>query len=488
MSWNHWMTRGALGLTLATIALAPWVAPGRTAEAATLTVTKTADTNDGVCAADCSLREAINAASAGDIVSVPAGTYTLSIAGVGENAGATGDLDVLVNLTIDGAGAGLTTIDGGALDNVIEVVGTASLTLDGVTVRNGAGNGVNATSGNVTVNSSSITDNAGGGINTYGGNVSVANSTIGGNSNTGINTYSGNVSVDGSTVTNNGGGGINTYAGNVLVDASTVNVNGGGGVNTSGGNIDVTGSAIDGNSNTGINTSSGDVSVDGSTVIENGGGGVNTSGGNIDVSDSTVSGNSDSGLNTSSGNVLLDGSTVSDNGDNGVSTSTSGIAVVNSTISGNFDTNVYTSSGAIQLTNVTVANSLDGDGVANGGGTTTMLNTIVAGHGGEGADCSVAGTIGGGYNLDGDGSCPFGGSGNISSIVFASSSARAQESGKIRISRPSASIARVSLSSVTICSISGSMSGCAETISVLVAASAWMSTGFLVRSSTGRTA
>ena len=37
------------------------MAPGRTAEAAT-DRPRTADTNDGTCASDCSLREAINAA------------------------------------------------------------------------------------------------------------------------------------------------------------------------------------------------------------------------------------------------------------------------------------------------------------------------------------------------------------------------------------------------------------------------------------------
>lgn len=391
MSWNAGMIRGGLGLALAVIALTPWASPARMAEAATLTVTKTADTNDGTCDSDCSLREAINAAGSGDNVSVPAGTYMLSIAGAGENAGATGDLDVLVNLTIDGAGAATTIIDGGALDYVMEVRGTASLTLDGVTVRNGG---------------------FAGGINTYSGNIDVTNSRVTGNPGTGINTYSGNVSVTGSTVDLNDDGGINTYSGNVSVTGSTVDDNGWG-INTYAGNIVVTDSTVDANRNTGINTYSGDVSVDASSVSDNGGG-INTSSGNVSVGSSNVVDNTDTGINTSSGNVSLDGSTASENDGSGVNTGGGTILAVNSTVSGNADTNIDTSSGIIDLTNVTVADSHDGDGIRNGEGSTTMTNTLVSGHGEESSDCSIAGTIGGGHNLDSDGSCDFGGAGNIS--------------------------------------------------------------------------
>ena len=48
------------------------------AQAATLFVTKTADTNDFFCDADCSLREAIGTAASGDTINVPTGTYTFN--------------------------------------------------------------------------------------------------------------------------------------------------------------------------------------------------------------------------------------------------------------------------------------------------------------------------------------------------------------------------------------------------------------------------
>src|SRR5207245_7110351 len=48
----------------------------------TFTVTKTTDSNDGACNADCSLREAVlasNATAGSNVINVPAGTYNLSV-------------------------------------------------------------------------------------------------------------------------------------------------------------------------------------------------------------------------------------------------------------------------------------------------------------------------------------------------------------------------------------------------------------------------
>src|SRR5438046_1414468 len=45
-----------------------------------------------------------------DTITLPAGTYTLAIAGAGEDAAATGDLDITGSLTINGAGAATTII------------------------------------------------------------------------------------------------------------------------------------------------------------------------------------------------------------------------------------------------------------------------------------------------------------------------------------------------------------------------------------------
>src|SRR4051794_25172010 len=56
---------------------------------------------------------AANAAAGPDIVTVPAGTYTLSNGGANEDACATGDLDITGQLTITGAGSATAIIQAG---------------------------------------------------------------------------------------------------------------------------------------------------------------------------------------------------------------------------------------------------------------------------------------------------------------------------------------------------------------------------------------
>src|SRR3990172_2832229 len=131
---------GRLCAVLAAVCLL-LLAGDRPAAAANFTVTKTADTADGVCnPADCSLREAIIAANASpgaDTITLPAAIYILTIAGANEDAAATGDLDITGDLTINGAGAATTIIDGGDLDRVFHVL-SATVSISGVTIRNGS--------------------------------------------------------------------------------------------------------------------------------------------------------------------------------------------------------------------------------------------------------------------------------------------------------------------------------------------------------------
>ncbi|HEV7730666.1 MAG TPA: choice-of-anchor Q domain-containing protein [Candidatus Binatia bacterium] len=125
-----------------------------TASAVTFTVNSTTDAvdatpGDGTCAAAggaCTLRAAVqeaNALAGADEISLPAGTFLLSLVGSGEDAAATGDLDVTQPLTVTGASAATTIIDGLGSDRIFHVVAGQALTVRTLTVRNGKeiGNG-----------------------------------------------------------------------------------------------------------------------------------------------------------------------------------------------------------------------------------------------------------------------------------------------------------------------------------------------------------
>src|SRR5262245_17788279 len=119
--------------------------------AVNFTVTKTADTADGVCDADCSLREAItasNATTTDDTITLqPLTTYSIQIGSNCEDANADGDFDITTatagkTLTINGGGAGSTVISGAALDRVFDLVPQVGVTptviINGVTIKSGA--------------------------------------------------------------------------------------------------------------------------------------------------------------------------------------------------------------------------------------------------------------------------------------------------------------------------------------------------------------
>jgi CSLREA domain-containing protein len=179
------------GLSVAAVVLAACAAR---AGAATFGVTKTFDTHDGRCDADCSLREAVaaaNAAPGADRISLPAaGVYALARAGAFEDASATGDLDITDALIIAGTGAADTVIDAGGLDRAVHVL-NAALELADLTVRNGAtssvqnGAGVAAFGGGLSLTRVEVADNtgggAGGGVYAGASDLTITDSTVAGN-------------------------------------------------------------------------------------------------------------------------------------------------------------------------------------------------------------------------------------------------------------------------------------------------------------------
>ena len=274
---NRTLTRLGLAVALVVVAAIAARIPGAgTAHAAVFTVTKTADTNDGTCDADCSLREAItaaNAAAGSDNISLPAGTYTLTGA-AGDDANVSGDLDVTTaTLAINGAGVGTTVIDGGGIESVFDVkdaVGTFAVT--DVTVRNGGDEGVLAGAADLTILSSRITGNQEDGISTGSGNVELESSTVDGNAGDGIATGSGDVTLTASTVSGNDGDGISTNSGDVDLSNSTISGNLGDNISTDTGDIDIEFSTIANSSDgDGLSTSEGLIFLSGAIVADNDG-------------------------------------------------------------------------------------------------------------------------------------------------------------------------------------------------------------------------
>ena len=123
-------------------------APVPVARAANIPVTTTDDEFD-TDPAECSLREAIQAANSdtafggcpagggADVIDLPAGTYTLAHAGIEDN-NVSGYLDILSDITINGAEAIDTIIDGNQLDHVLQVQSGHNVAISGVTIQGGA--------------------------------------------------------------------------------------------------------------------------------------------------------------------------------------------------------------------------------------------------------------------------------------------------------------------------------------------------------------
>ena len=121
-----------VAMTLAAVGLA------RPAAATTFDVTTTEDVadaqpGDGKCASAqnaCSLRAAIQEADKSSFaitITLPAGTFALKSAGPDDAQAATGDLDVLGDVTITGAGKDGTIIDGGGVQRVFHVAENANV-------------------------------------------------------------------------------------------------------------------------------------------------------------------------------------------------------------------------------------------------------------------------------------------------------------------------------------------------------------------------
>ena len=110
----------------------------------------------------------------------------MTIAGANENNAATGDLDIRGNVTIKGAGAGQTIVDGNNLDRVFDIF-SGTVSISGLTIEHGralaGGGGLLNEGGKVTLTNVTVLNNVafgldgGNGVNGSGGG-SVGNAGV----------------------------------------------------------------------------------------------------------------------------------------------------------------------------------------------------------------------------------------------------------------------------------------------------------------------
>ncbi len=402
-----WIIAIALALALSNPTPKEASAVGSFAPLATITVDRTDDNvAASACTAaanDCSLRGAIIFANAnpGTTITIPAGTYTLSITG-SDNAALQGDLDINANVTINGAGSATTIIttnytntcgdckvfginQDGTHDNLV-------VSITGVTIKNGyntgdgtcttfveTGGGVDlfmtGAAGSLTMSDVIITNNKTAGCpSSYGGGINID----------GLSPNAGTISFTNVQVISNTadatGGGINFFGES---PALTINA-----TSVISGNTTLGPSGLGGNGG-GINirtTSGGSVAIHGTTIANNTskgtGGGIDIAGANkASVTIDNTGGASSLMSNRSQNN----GTSASQGGGLSKDDGTTTASLTNVTISGNHADNQGTagaspqggglfttgSGGAVNMTGGSISNNTSNDTTnnkGNGGG------------------------------------------------------------------------------------------------------------------------
>ena len=248
-------------LALALLALIAVSLPARAEDrtpASTITVDTLTDEQDNSCSdGDCSLRDAIAVAQAGDTIDFGVtGTITLTIS----------QLTIDKNLTISGPGASSLTISGDGTYRVFWINESVDATLSDLTIAGGYaqdGGGIFNRGGTLTLNGCTLSGNSssydGGGVsNRFDGTLTVSNCRFSDNTarnGAGIDNRD-TLTVSDTTFTNNSanawGGGIYNFRGTATISGSTFTGNGeqtdsGGGLCNHEGTMTVTSSEFSAN-------------------------------------------------------------------------------------------------------------------------------------------------------------------------------------------------------------------------------------------------
>ncbi|MCC7164830.1 MAG: hypothetical protein IT331_20205 [Anaerolineae bacterium] len=312
---------------------------------------------------NCTLRAAVmesNAMCGGDYgceetIILPKGTFVLKRVGADDSA-SNGDLDITGSVTIQGAGAADTVIDGNSSvvgERVFHILGTSSHFVDfeGVTITNGKskrGGGILNRGAHLTLKGSQVlysvsTKWGGGGIYSKKNTLELIGSTIAENESKGDFGFGAGVYVD--------KGFLNVSESAIIQNSSTGTFNNGGGIYIHNAEGSIFKSAINNNS-----------------ALEYGGG-LRIFGGALTISESTVN---DNYAEVSGGGLFIDTSAK--------------VKIENSTISGNTsDINVGDGGGALYTdgeltiikTKILGNSATRGGGIYKGGGTATLTRTTI---------------------------------------------------------------------------------------------------------------
>jgi hypothetical protein len=314
------------------------------------------------------IQSAVDAASAGDTIQVASGTYAEHVT-------------INKDLTVNGAGAPSTVVDGTQTGRVFQIGGGATVTLSGLIISGGMatdgganglvfGGGI-LNSGKLTVVSCKI-------YNNHAGSCCSANSSVGGSGGGVYN--SGTVSIVNSTVTQNG----SSFSGGAIFNA--------------GGTVSIANSSLDGNGTSTFASAidnSGNVTITDTTINNSGAGSdgnvgytIYNRGGLLSITRGSVSNNhNNGGTIINGGGLTIADSVISDNsprsGSSGAAIINSGsLSVTGSTVSDNVNFNspgggIYNGGGA-SITDSTVSGNtaLQGGGINNAGGLTVVNSTI----------------------------------------------------------------------------------------------------------------
>lgn len=402
---------GALGLIILSISLASPHARSATAAPSIFTVNNSSDlidnnVGDGLCDAgsgNCTLRAAIMQANAltNTTIILPAGVYTLTLIGSGEDNAVSGDLDLTANLIISGTSAATTFIQGGPgwNDRLVHVLNNPQIKIRNLTLRygnaTGPGGGLYNNYGSVTLTQVSIisntTSNSGGGIDNES-NLVIAGGSI-------IKNYSG---YSGGGLNNNGRAVLNQVT--LISNTANISTSEGGAVMNQGA-ITLTNSTLDANrsrSGAAIYGATGSIVLINSHVGKNVSygqyGAIRTDGsmfisGSLIISNSTLStvGYGGGIVNASSGRLTIRGSTIASNTakysgggiDNyGALTMTNSTLITNVTAGGGGGINNSSAPYTLILSGVNLINNQAGvgGGLYNGTNAPVIINSSSIAH------------------------------------------------------------------------------------------------------------